>query len=215
MRSIIFFILRLLFFIVLPFIVLIRSSVYLHIEYYLNPWLSVIGGVLASATLLLLYVLYHSYKYTGSFDGVIKVKRAYWLTIALVGVYCAPIILFVAAANTKGEEVQKEYRSLHPVLRLSIGTLIILEKDLIITDANRVPEDYRKMGLPTRSHSLHYKQSSEYVHAVDLRTRGHSWLRNSLVQKYFDLMGFNTLRHIGTDDHLHVSIFSHDRPYGI
>ena len=57
--------------------------------------------------------------------------------------------------------------------------------------------------------------TSRLVHAVDLRTKGKSELRNKLVSWYFRMMGFNTLRHVGTADHLHVSISSHDRPRGI
>lgn len=85
----------------------------------------------------------------------------------------------------------------------------------MVTDADRQPEDYGKMGLPTKSHSLHYRQSSGYAHAVDLRTLRRGALRNALVAAYFRLMGFNTLRHMGSADHLHVSLKSHERPGGI
>lgn len=215
MRAILFFLLRSLFFVVLPFIILIRVSVFLHEHYFVMPWLSVLGGILSSAIVLLSYVLYQNYAFTGRVGSLTSINRTYWIVTALVIVYCAPALLFLAAGNAKGNEVRSEFRSLHPVLRLSISTLILLEKDLLITDANRYPEDYRKMGLPTNRHSLHYKQSSGYVHAVDLRTKGHSWLRNTLVKSYFNIMGFNTLRHVGTADHLHISIHSHDRPSGI
>ncbi|MEL6925882.1 MAG: hypothetical protein AAFO94_17705, partial [Bacteroidota bacterium] len=76
-------------------------------------------------------------------------------------------------------------------------------------------EDYKRMGLKTKRHSLHYQQPSGFVHAVDLRTNNRSWLRNFLLRSYFQLMGFNTLRHGGTGDHLHVSILSHARPGAI
>jgi hypothetical protein len=60
------------------------------------------------------------------------------------------------------------------------------------------------MGLPVSRESLHYRQADGWVHAVDLRT--HAGLKSLLVQWYFDLMGFDTLRHVGTHDHLHVSL---------
>jgi hypothetical protein len=101
------------------------------------------------------------------------------------------------------------------VLRLGIGTLVWLDRELLLTDADRLPEDYRRMGLPEKSASLHYRQSSGYTHAVDIRTAGRGELRNRLVESYFRLMGFRTLRHVGTADHLHVSLVSHDRPGGI
>ena len=45
-----------------------------------------------------------------------------------------------------------------------------------------------------------------WVHAVDLRTRGRGVIRNRVVQLYFWSMGFSTLRHVGTADHLHVQL---------
>jgi len=68
------------------------------------------------------------------------------------------------------------------------------------------------MGLKSKNHSLHYRQSNGYAHAMDLRTNGRSEVRNFMTQTFFRLMGFKTLRHIGTADHLHVSLVSHDRP---
>jgi len=41
---------------------------------------------------------------------------------------------------------------------------------------------------------------------LDLRTIGRSERRNRLTAAYFQLMGFRTLRHLGTADHLHVSL---------
>lgn len=133
----------------------------------------------------------------------------------LVFVYCLPAIFFLSAANAKHYQVQKEFTSLHPILRLGISTVIFLDNDLMITDAKRQPEDYKKMGLRTKAHSLHYKQSDGYSHAVDIRVNDRSWIRNWLLDMYFKSMGFNTLRHVGTADHLHVSLLSHDRPGGI
>ena len=102
---------------------------------------------------------------------------------------------------------------MHPILRLSVSTLVYIDKDLIITDAKRLPEDYKKMGLREKGHSLHYKQNNGYAHALDLRTNNRSKIRNFLIRSYFRLMGFNTHRHVGTSDHLHISLMSHDRPY--
>jgi hypothetical protein len=62
------------------------------------------------------------------------------------------------------------------------------------------------MGLPVHDSSLHYAQPDGYVHAVDLRTIGRREVKNRLVQLYFALMGFATLRHVGTADHLHVEL---------
>lgn len=99
------------------------------------------------------------------------------------------------------------------MLRLAVSTLIHIDKELIITDADRQPEDYKKMGLKSKKLSLHYKQNTGYSHALDLRTSGRPIWKNLIVQNYFRLMGFRTLRHVGTADHLHVSLMSHQNPY--
>jgi hypothetical protein len=41
---------------------------------------------------------------------------------------------------------------------------------------------------------------------MDLRTKGRSQARNALTVAYFRIMGFRSLRHVGTADHLHVSL---------
>jgi hypothetical protein len=75
-----------------------------------------------------------------------------------------------------------------------------------LTDATRKPEDYKSMGLPTNKHSLHYKQIDGYAYAIDIRTNNRSELRNIFLPVYFYILGFKTDRHIGTGDHLHVSM---------
>ncbi|HMC55073.1 MAG TPA: hypothetical protein VKH19_07895, partial [Gemmatimonadaceae bacterium] len=86
------------------------------------------------------------------------------------------------------------------------STVILFDDDLVITDARRVAADYPRMGLPVNDRTMHYGQSDGWVHAVDLRTRGHNEIANRLVQFYFWSMGFSTLRHVGTADHLHVQL---------
>jgi hypothetical protein len=41
---------------------------------------------------------------------------------------------------------------------------------------------------------------------VDIHTAGRGLLVNLLVEGYFRIMGFRTLRHVGTADHLHVEL---------
>jgi hypothetical protein len=62
------------------------------------------------------------------------------------------------------------------------------------------------MGLPVRDQSLHYPQKSGYVHAVDIRTKGRPEWKNKLTEMTFELFGMSTLRHVGTADHLHISL---------
>ena len=120
-------------------------------------------------------------------------------------------MFFISSDNIKSEGLRKEINELHPILRMGVSTFVLMDGDLIITDASRVPEDYNKMGLKTIKNSLHYKQKDGYAYAIDLRTTRRSEWRNQAMTIYFKLLGFNTLRHTGTGDHLHVSLNCHYR----
>lgn len=194
----------------LPFILLIRVAVWFHEQYHGFAWVSVLFGAAVTALVLFLYVMYVRNHFVKKELSPKTLQRNYAITLAIVLIYCANGAWSISAANVKEEAVKQEFRTLHPILRLSISTLILLEKDLILTDAERKPEDYEQMGLASKNHSLHYEQSSGYAHAVDIRTKGHGWLRNKLIQGYFEMMGFNTLMHKGTAEHLHVSLRSVD-----
>jgi hypothetical protein len=106
----------------------------------------------------------------------------------------------------KNEDLRSEYRSLHPLLRVATSTFILVDGDLVITDMERQAADYERMRLPVYERSLHFVQEDGYAHAVDLRTIGRSEWRNFTMQVCFRAMGFRTLRHVGTADHLHVSL---------
>jgi hypothetical protein len=86
---------------------------------------------------------------------------------------------------------------------------MLANHDLLITDLARVPLDYPRMGLPVNNATLHYRQRDGWAHAVDLQTNGRGAIVNRLVQVYFHVMGFRTLRHVGTADHLHVELPLH------
>ncbi len=201
--------------VVMPFIFLIRGAVFFHESYHLMPSLAIAGGAMATVVLLFIYLSFLYGKMTGRWGGSGVLKRRGAIAFLLVLVYSMHGLLFISGANTKGSEVQKEFTSLHPILRLSISTILFIDKDLMVTDASRAPEDYKKMGLSRKKQSLHYPQKDGYVHAVDIRVKGRSEFRNSLLKMYFSLMGLNTLRHVGSADHLHVSLMSHDRPGAI
>lgn len=194
----------------LPFIILIRVAVWCHEHYHVAAWMSLFFGILFTAALLFLYVTYLQSKIIPKTFSPKMMQRNYAIALTLVLLYCANGVWSISTANVKEATVKQEFRSLHPILRLSISTLILLDKDLILTDAERKPEDYREMGLASKRQSLHYEQSTGYAHAVDIRTKGHSWIRNILIRAYFRLMGFNTLVHTGTAEHLHVSLSSVD-----
>jgi phosphate/sulfate permease len=131
---------------------------------------------------------------------------AQWVAVPLVAFYCGYAVLYLARANAKTDAVRSAYMATHPVLRMALSTIILVDGDLMVTDLARTPEDYRKMGLSVREASLHFRQRDGWVHAVDLRTSGRGMIRNVLIRLYFVAMGFDTIRHGGTGEHLHVSL---------
>ncbi len=214
-KSIFWGIFKFLLLLTLPFILLIRGAVYLHVHQHTYPSLSILGGMILSTLLVIVYLVFVYGYTTGYWTSLQTLKKIAWIALFLVGAYSLHALLFLAKHNAKTPAIQQQYTKLHPILRLGISTVLFLDKDVMITDAQRQPEDYRKMGLPSKKRSLHYPQKDGYVHAVDIRTKGHFEVRNFLLKMYFYSMGFNTLRHVGTEDHLHISILSHDSPYGI
>lgn len=203
---------RILFLISMPFICLIRGAIYLHEVYQLGPNMCILGGLGMATFLLVLYFIFFYGRVTGAV-GSVRIKL--WIAFFIVAIYSIHGLFFLSVDNVKYSKIQQEFRSIHPILRLSLSTAIRLDPTLIITDGNRTPEDYRMMGLPSKKHSLHYRQKSGYVHAVDIRTSNRSFLRNHLIRAYFWMMGFNTLLHGGTGAHLHVSLLSWDKPGSI
>jgi len=194
------------FFLVLPFFTLIRLSLWLNQSQNFYAFLALGISGIAVAILLFLYFTYWYGLVTGRTGrGATLVRRSFFVIVTVMGV-AVHMLFFGAQKNFNTQAVQSEFTSLHPILRAGVSSLIYFDNDAMITDAERIPEDYSKMGLRVNESSLHYKQDDGYVHAIDLRTRGRSFLKNKAVEVYFKLMGFRTLRHVGTADHLHVSI---------
>ena len=190
--------------IVLPFYVLLRLSVYLDRTYQIWPWLSVAGGVAATVIILMLYAAWARWRLGAGFKFSKGVSRG---LLVLVAMYVGYSAMYISAANVKTEDVRATYTALHPLLRLGVSTLMLADQEVVMTDAERQPEDYARMGLPLNEGSLHFRQDdSGYVHAVDLRTNGREEWKNFLMTVYFKIAGFRTLRHTGTADHLHVSL---------
>ena len=187
----------------LPFLVFVRSSVGLYSQGGASPMLSVVGAGMITTGLLALYATWLSRRFRGRARAESILR---WVAIPTLVAWALYSLLFIASSNAKSAEVRSEYRSLHPVLRVAVATAIMGDGDLVLTDSRRVAGDYGRMGLPVNQRTKHYEQKNGWVHAVDLRTNGRSELRNRAVQAYFGLMGFQTLRHVGTADHLHVQL---------
>jgi len=188
---------------VLPFVVLVRGAVYFYSTRHWPTGLALLAAGALTLAVVTAYGAWLSRRLTGR-ARLSLVAR--WIALPLVVGYCGHALLFLARQNAKADAVQAEYRAAHPLLRLALSTLILGDGDLVLTDLSRVAADYPAMGLPVYDRTLHYRQVDGWTHAVDLRTAGRSGVSNALVQVYFWAMGFRTLRHVGTADHLHVEL---------
>ena len=195
--------------IALPFAVLVRGSVFIYEHGTRSVWLAVLTAAVLTAGVVTAYAVWIARKFTkrgGRGGRALVMPLAKWVALPLVVFYCSYSLLYLANVNAKAGPVRAYYRSVHPLLRLALSTLILVDRDMLITDTGRVPEDYGRMGLPANSRTRHYKQADGWIHAVDLRTTGRGFIKNRGVQVYFWLMGFDTRRHVGTADHLHVEL---------
>ena len=189
--------------VVLPFAVLIRGGVFAYREWSIGTWPSLLLAALATALLLWGYAWVASTR----LGAGVGLKRIFTRAAAGVGIaYIVYTLVFVASANVKSDDVRAGYRALHPLLRVASSALILVDPTAVITDAGRTVDDYWLMGLPPNEASLHFEQADGYVHALDLRTAGRPEVRNKLVELGFWMLGFHSLRHVGTADHLHVSL---------
>ena len=183
-----------------PFLLLIRGAVWLY-HRGLPTWLALAITAAATLGLLTVYGVLVSRRYTGKARAGFVAK---WVAAPLVVGYCGFALLHLSRVNAKDDAVRSVYTATHPLLRLALTTLILVDRDAVITDLARTPEDYGRMGLPVNPRSPHYVQEDGWVHAVDLRSGG--VLRDLLLVWYFTAMGFETMRHGGTGYHLHVSL---------
>ena len=187
----------------LPFFALIRGAVYLHANRGVSTWLALLAGILVTVAIVTAYGV----RVAGKVKGGPPIRPvALRFALPLVAFYAAYCLLYLSSTHFKEPEQREYYRAIHPLMRVALATVVLFDRDVVITDVARKPEDYARMGLPVNHGSLHLPQRDGYVRAVDLRTTGRGWIRNTLAVIYFRVMGFNTLRHVGTADHLHVAL---------
>lgn len=195
--------------IALPFAVLVRGSVFIYENGRTPVWVAVLTGALLTGGVITAYAVWLARKLTkrgGRGGRALILPLAKWVALPLVLFYCSYSLIYLASVNAKAPPVRAYYHSVHPLLRLALSTLILVDRDMLITDTGRQPEDYAKMRLPANSRTRHYQQADGWIHAVDLRTTGRGVIKNRGAQFYFWLMGFDTRRHVGTADHLHVEL---------
>lgn len=188
---------------IFPFYLLIRTSVYLNLSHELPGWIALGAGIFLTILLLLFYMLFLFQKVK---NRKRRIQFSAWSAGAMVLGFSLFSLFYLSGVNAKDTEVREVYRSMHPILRVAISTVSLADGELVITDIERVSDNYKEMGLPVNPNSLHYRQQSGYVHAVDLRVKDRGMIRNYLLQISLEMMGFRTLRHVGTADHLHVAL---------
>lgn len=189
----------------LPFLVLVRVSVFFYSHYGYATWPALAVGAVCTLALVTAYAAWLWRRITGR-TRTRELVLARRVALPLVLAYLIYALVYVSSGNAKSDRVRAYYTSLHPLLRLALSTWILLDREIVITDLARRPEDYATMKLPPLDGSLHYRQRDGYAHAADLRTAGRGFVKNGLVRLYFWSMGFDTLRHVGTADHLHVEL---------
>jgi len=187
----------------LPFFALVRVAVFLYQHEGWPTAFALTGGIACTAAVITAYGAWVWHRLTGELRLALVARR---VALPFVVAYCVYALVYLSSANAKSEQVRAYYRSLHPLLRVGLSTLLVVDREAVITDLARRPEDYKTMGLPPNDGSLHLVQRDGYAHAADLRTGGRGFLRNHLVQVYLWGLGFSTLRHSGTSDHLHVEL---------
>lgn len=187
----------------LPFFLLIHGGVTAYRVWGLGTWPALVLAVVATGALLGLYAVV-----VGRRMGAGKRTRRLLSRTAMgvAAAYAVYGLVFIASENVKSESIRAEYASVHPLLRVAASALVLVDAEAVITDAGRTPEDYWLMGLPRAEASLHFEQETGFVHALDLRTNGRSEVRNRAVELGFWALGFHSLRHVGTADHLHLSL---------
>jgi hypothetical protein len=195
--------LRLLVIVALPFAVLVRSAVFFYEHGQVPTWLALLVAAVLTIGVVTVYASWLSQRLTGRTRVLALAK---WVAVPLVVFYCGYSLVYLSRVNAKAGPVRDYYTAVHPLLRLALSTWVLVDPDIVITDTRRAREDYSRMKLPVNEASLHYRQVDGWVHAVDLRTARRGWLRSRLVQAYFWAMGFDTERHVGTADHLHVEL---------
>ena len=186
----------------LPFLVYVRASVYLY-RHGANPWIAILVSAILTSGIVsgCVILIAHRFRRRARVPTVVK-----WAALPIVFAWCVYAAFYLSRVNIKSDDVRAYYSSVNPILRVALSTIVLVDPDLVVTDMGRVRGDYRRMGLPVNDRTKHYRQPDGWVHAVDLRTRGRGIIRNRLVQFYFWSMGFSTLRHVGTADHLHVQL---------
>src|SRR5439155_21919269 len=128
----------------LPFLVLVKVAVFLYTREGCATMLALAGGTACTAAVVTAYAALVWHRVTGRVRLALVARR---LALPLVVAYCGYALIYLSSANAKSDRVRAYYASLHPLLRVALSTLILADRELVITDLARGPNDYATMGL--------------------------------------------------------------------
>ena len=185
------------------FAILVRGSVFSYDTWALGASLSLVSAVLMTVPFLLLgaWVIIRG-------RGIVRKVRHTLIrgTISIAFIYIGYAVLYVASTNAVPDKIREEYQMIHPLLRLAASPVIVFDPSAFRHPDGSVLEDYRLMGLSANEANLHFMQTDDLIHSLDLVTDNRSEWRNRAIELGFWAFGFHSLRHRGVGDHLHVSL---------
>ena len=185
------------------FAILVRGSVFSYDTWAFGASLSLVSAVLMTVPFLLLgaWVIIRG-------RGIVRKVRHTLIrgTISIAFIYIGYAVLYVASTNAVPDKIREEYQMIHPLLRLAASPVIVFDPSAFRHPDGSVLEDYRLMGLSANEANLHFVQTDDLIHSLDLVTDNRSEWRNRAIELGFWALGFHSLRHRGVGDHLHVSL---------
>ena len=185
------------------FAILVRGSVFSYDTWAFGASLSLVSAVLMTVPFLLLgaWVIIRG-------RGIVRKVRHTLIrgTISIAFIYIGYAVLYVASTNAVPDKIREEYQMIHPLLRLAASPVIVFDPSAFRHPDGSVLEDYRLMGLSANEANLHFMQTNDLIHSLDLVTDNRSEWRNRAIELGFWALGFHSLRHRGVGDHLHVSL---------
>jgi len=146
----------------LPLFVLVRGSMYAYQSMGLGTWSSIGLGVFGTVVVFSAYATWLWRRVT---DERRLPRIVQHMLIPVVAGYSIYGLLYLSSGNAKSPELSDGYTSLHPLMRLGASTYFLFDREAVVTDLGRTPEDYLRMGLPINEASRHFKLEDRYVHA--------------------------------------------------
>jgi hypothetical protein len=106
----------------LPFWVLILGSTIAAETLDIGPWMSLLVAAVATSSLIAIY-FWVATRRLGQRPG----RWIPRLSVAVVLAYCVYGLVFISPKHLKDPEIAETYTSLHPVIRLSLSTLVLVD----------------------------------------------------------------------------------------